>query len=284
MSSDKTLALDNLPTLKETIEQYGLLARKSLGQNFLLNMDVVRKVSRAAGDLSASTVIEIGPGPGGLTRALLEAKAQKVIAIERDERCIEALQTLVQASHGRLQLVSGDALEVLPQSLAEGPLKIVANLPYNIGTVLLTNWLKNLSRIESLTLMFQKEVALRLVAKPNTTDYGRLSILTQWLTQAQRVFDLPPGAFSPPPKVTSSVVHLIPRQLSQEELALFPWLEKITKAAFGQRRKMLRSSLKGLLTQEQLEALSINPEQRAETLLIKDFINLACFLKSNKRI
>lgn len=273
---------ENLPTLKETIEQYGLLARKSLGQNFLLNMDIVRKVAGAAGDLSSYTVIEIGPGPGGLTRALLEAHAKKVIAVERDERCIEALQPLVQAANGRFELISGDALEIIPQLLAKGPLKIVANLPYNIGTVLLTNWFKDLSRIESLTLMFQKEVALRLVAQPNKADYGRLSILTQWLTHAQRVFDLPPGAFNPPPKVTSSVVHLIPKQLSKEDLSLLPWLERITKAAFGQRRKMLRSSLKGLFTAEQLEALSINPERRAETLSIMDFIKLAYALKSLK--
>ncbi len=276
------ISLDNLPTLKETVHQYNLLAKKSLGQNFLLNMDVVRKVARGAGDLSQCTVIEIGPGPGGLTRALLESGAHKVIAIERDSRCITVLQDLVNAAQGRLTLIEADALTIKPQDLSPGPLKIVANLPYNIGTVLLTNWFKDLQRIQSLTLMFQKEVALRIVAKPKTEHYGRLSVLSSWLTEARRLFDLPPHAFTPAPKVTSSVVHLVPKALSLEDHLLTPYLEEITKAAFSQRRKMLRSSIKALFKEDDLFTLNINPELRAEVLSIDQFKTLAVALKNKK--
>lgn len=277
-------SFENLPTLKETVQRYALLAKKSLGQNFLLNMDVVRKVARSAGDLSQCTVLEIGPGPGGLTRALLEMGAKSVIAVERDERCITVLQDLVVAACGRLTLIEGDALKVKPQELCPGPLKIVANLPYNIGTVLLTNWFEDLENIQSLTLMFQKEVALRIVAKPNTEHYGRLSVISSWLTQAQRVFDLPPHAFTPAPKVTSSVVHLVPKELTPEDKSLTPFLEKITKAAFAQRRKMLRSTLKGYFSQEELADLGINPEWRAEVLTVENYKTLAISLKNKQEI
>lgn len=251
------------------------MAKKSLGQNFLLNMDNVRKVARAAGTLKGVTVIEVGPGPGGLTRALLEAGAEKIIAIEHDARCVLALQDLVIEAKGKLEVIPADALTISPQDLTSGPIKIVANLPYNIGTPLLIKWLHNLSNIQSMTLMFQKEVALRIVAKTRTADYGRLSILCQYLTTASKVFDLPPGAFSPPPKVTSSVVHLVSKNLTEEELALTPAIERLTHAAFGQRRKMIRSSLASLLTQDQILENNIPVTARAEELTLAQYIQLA---------
>ena len=270
--------LDGLPSLKETVDQFGLAAKKSLGQNFLLNMDTVRKVARMAGKLGDCTVIEIGPGPGGLTRALLEAGAKRVISIEHDPRCIEALQPLVIKAEGRLSVVHADALTVRPQDLCPGePLKIVANLPYNVGTQLLVNWLHDLDNVQSMTLMFQKEVALRIVAKPRTADYGRLTILSQYLADVQKMFDLPPGAFSPPPKVTSSIVNLIPK--TGVDLSILPALEKITHAAFGQRRKMIRSSLSSLFAVDDLAFLGIKETARAEELLLEQFVKLACSFK-----
>lgn len=270
--------LDGLPSLKETVDQFGLAAKKSLGQNFLLNMDTVRKVARMAGKLGDCTVIEIGPGPGGLTRALLEAGAKRVISIEHDPRCIEALQPLVIKAEGRLSVVHADALTVRPQDLCPGePLKIVANLPYNVGTQLLVNWLHDLDNVQSMTLMFQKEVALRIVAKPRTADYGRLTILSQYLADVQKMFDLPPGAFSPPPKVTSSIVNLIPKP--DVDLSVLPFLEKITHAAFGQRRKMIRSSLSSLFAVDDLAFLGIKETARAEELLLEQFVKLAYSFK-----
>lgn len=270
--------LDGLPSLKETVDQFGLAAKKSLGQNFLLNMDTVRKVARMAGKLGDCTVIEIGPGPGGLTRALLEAGAKRVISIEHDPRCIEALQPLVIKAEGRLSVVHADALTVRPQDLCPGePLKIVANLPYNVGTQLLVNWLHDLDNVQSMTLMFQKEVALRIVAKPRTADYGRLTILSQYLADVQKMFDLPPGAFSPPPKVTSSIVNLIPKP--DVDLSVLPALEKITHAAFGQRRKMIRSSLSSLFAVDDLAFLGIKETARAEELLLEQFVKLAYSFK-----
>lgn len=270
--------LDGLPSLKETVDQFGLAAKKSLGQNFLLNMDTVRKVARMAGKLGDCTVIEIGPGPGGLTRALLEAGAKRVISIEHDPRCIEALQPLIIKAEGRLSVVHADALTVRPQDLCPGePLKIVANLPYNVGTQLLVNWLHDLDNVQSMTLMFQKEVALRIVAKPRTADYGRLTILSQYLADVQKMFDLPPGAFSPPPKVTSSIVNLIPK--TGVDLSILPALEKITHAAFGQRRKMIRSSLSSLFAVDDLAFLGIKETARAEELLLEQFVKLACSFK-----
>jgi 16S rRNA (adenine1518-N6/adenine1519-N6)-dimethyltransferase len=274
-----------LPSLREAVEQHGLLAKKSLGQNFLLNMDVTRRIAKAAGPFEHVTVFEVGPGPGGLTRALLEAGVH-VVAIERDHRCIEILKEVQKAfSHenqSRLQLIEGDALQISPQDvILQGNIKIVANLPYNIGTPLLIQWLSNLERISSMTLMFQKEVALRLVAKPRTKSYGRLSVLIQWLCEPKRVFDLSGKAFVPPPKVTSSVVQLIPRPLDQETRALLPRLSLITQHAFGQRRKMIRSSLKPLFSQTELEGLGLNPCARAEELGVADFVRLARMLVVN---
>jgi 16S rRNA (adenine1518-N6/adenine1519-N6)-dimethyltransferase len=277
------LKLDHLPSLKETIEQYGLMAKKSLGQNFLLNMDIVRRVAKSAGNLKNVTVIEVGPGPGGLTRALLEAGAGQVIAIEHDQRCVLALQELVTYAGNKLIVIEADALTVPLQKLSPGaPLKIVANLPYNIGTQLLIQWLHNLDHIQSMTLMFQKEVALRIVARPRTSDYGRLSILCQYLTTATKLFDLPPGAFSPPPKVKSSIVHLVPKNLSPENLQLLPYIERITHAAFGQRRKMIRTSLSSVLKQEQIIDNNIPVTARAEELSLEDYIQLAKTLKSTQ--
>lgn len=271
--------MNQLPTLKETVEKYGLMAKKNLGQNFLLNMDVVRRVASAAGSLKGETIIEIGPGPGGLTRALLEAEVAEVIAIERDVRCLAALEELHSFYPGRLRIIHEDALKVNLQSLTTCPFKVVANLPYNIGTELLVRWLIDLTNIRTFTLMFQKEVALRITAKPNTKDFGRLAILCQYLLDTSKVFDLPPGAFTPPPKVTSSVVHLIPKVLTAEEVALVPFLSRVTQAAFGQRRKMLRSSLKPLFVENEIIAAGINPNFRPEQLTIEQFIILANLLR-----
>jgi 16S rRNA (adenine1518-N6/adenine1519-N6)-dimethyltransferase len=265
----------SLPSLREVIDRHGLLAKKSLGQNFILNMDVTRRIAKSAGDLRDVTVFEIGPGPGGLTRALLEAGA-RVVAIERDHRCLEILADIQLAFPGMLQIIEGDALNLSPQSaIPKGDIKIVANLPYNIGTALLINWLSDLDRIASLTLMFQKEVALRLFARPRTKDYGRLSILTQWLCGGQRLFDLSPKVFTPAPRVTSSVVHLIPKPMSIAEKALLPLMERITQHAFGQRRKMIRTSLKPLFSESELMGLGLNPCARAEELMVADFVLLA---------
>jgi 16S rRNA (adenine1518-N6/adenine1519-N6)-dimethyltransferase len=278
------LNLDNLLSLKETIERYELRAKKSLGQNFLLNKETVRRVAQSAGDLTGVTVIEVGPGPGGLTRALLEKGAEKMIAIEQDPRCVQALQELVLGADGKLEVIQGDALTLSPQDLApRTPLKIVANLPYNIGTPLLINWLHHLEEIQSMTLMFQKEVALRIIAKPRTADYGRLSILCQYLTTPTKVFDLPPGAFSPLPKVTSSVVHLVPKNRSKEDLLLVPFIERLTHAAFGQRRKMIRTSLASLLDQGELEKNGIPLTVRAEELTLEQYVELAKLLKHKSR-
>lgn len=264
-----------LPSLREVVDHYGLLAKKSLGQNFLLNMDVTRRIAKAAGTFTNVTVFEVGPGPAGLTRAMLEAGA-RVVAIERDHRCLEILADVQAAFPGFLEVIEGDALQLSPQSAVPmGDIKIISNLPYNIGTALLIQWLSNLDRISSLTLMFQKEVALRLIAKPRTKAYGRLSILTQWLCEGKRLFDLSPKAFTPAPKVTSSVVQLVPRAIELCEKELFPIMERITQHAFGQRRKMIRSSLKPLFSETQLSELGLNPCARAEELSVADFVLLA---------
>jgi 16S rRNA (adenine1518-N6/adenine1519-N6)-dimethyltransferase len=266
---------NTLPSLREVIDKHGLLAKKSLGQNFLLNMDVTRRIAKAAGPFEGTTVFEIGPGPGGLTRALLEAGAG-VVAIERDHRCLEILADILKAFPNKLHVIEGDALKLAPQSaIPNGDIKIVANLPYNIGTALLIQWLSNLDRISSMTLMFQKEVALRLIAKPRTKAYGRLSILIQWLCEVKRLFDLSPKAFTPAPKVTSSVVQLFPKVMDASDKALFPIMEKMTQHAFGQRRKMIRSSLKPLFSEDRLTELGLNPCARAEELTVGDFVLLA---------
>jgi 16S rRNA (adenine1518-N6/adenine1519-N6)-dimethyltransferase len=271
------MSIDGLPPLREVIERFGLQAKKSLGQNFLLDLNLTSKIARSAGDLASTTVIEVGPGPGGLTRALLMNGAARVIAIERDERCLEALAEVSAHYPGRLEVIPGDALKTDFAALAPGEkVKIVANLPYNIGTELLVRWLT----VEdwppfyaSMTLMFQREVAQRIVAKPGSDAYGRLGVLAGWRTDARIVFDLPPQAFTPPPKVTSSVVQLLPRE--KPLAADVRMLGRITEAAFGQRRKMLRQSLKGIEGTRLLESTGIDGTRRAETLDIQEFIALA---------
>lgn len=268
--------VSQLPSVRDMIQEHGLLAKKSLGQNFLCQANILSRIVRVAGALNQVSVLEVGPGPGGLTRAILDAGAIHLTSIEKDERFLPLLARVQAVSDERLTILSGDALQLVPQEVSATPLKIIANLPYNVGTALLTQWLANLHGIESLTLMFQKEVALRIVAEPRTKDYGRLSVLCQWLCNVGLAFDLPPSVFFPAPKVTSTVVHLVPKQLPAEEVkVLFPKVEKITAHAFGQRRKMLRSSLKNLVLEAQMEALMINPEARAEELTPEQFIALA---------
>ena len=272
------MSADGLPPLRDVIERHELRARKSLGQNFLLDLNLTAKIARAAGDLTAATVIEVGPGPGGLTRALLSNGAARVIAIERDERCLAALAEISAHYPGRLEVISGDALRTDFAALAAGgaDVRIVANLPYNIGTELLIRWLTVADWppfYSSMTLMFQKEVAQRIVAGPDDDAYGRLGVLAGWRTQARIVFDLPPQAFKPPPKVTSSVVHIVPR--AQPMPADGRTLARVTEAAFGQRRKMLRQSLKGIEGERLLAATGIDGTRRAETLSVAEFVALA---------
>ncbi|MCV0397735.1 MAG: 16S rRNA (adenine(1518)-N(6)/adenine(1519)-N(6))-dimethyltransferase RsmA [Rhizobiaceae bacterium] len=271
------MAADGLPRLRDVIERHGLAPRKSLGQNFLLDLNLTAKVARAAGFMPGETVIEVGPGPGGLTRALLMQEA-RVIAIERDERCLAALDEISAAHPGRLDVLAEDALAVDYARLAatSGATRIVSNLPYNIGTELLVRWL-TLEQWppfwRSMALMFQREVAERIVAAPGSGAYGRLGVLAGWRTEARIAFDVPPQAFTPPPKVTSSVVTLSPRR---EPLPVdLRTLERVTKAAFGQRRKMLRQSLKPLGGEELLARAGIDPTRRAETLDVHEFAALA---------
>ena len=266
----------DLPPLREVIARHGLGARRALGQHFLLDLNLTRRIARAAGDLSQGTVVEIGPGPGGLTRALLELGARQVIAIERDDRCAPALAELGAAFPGRLTVLMTDALETEAGRLGAPPRRIVANLPYNVATPLLLKWLGSIDAFAGLTLMFQKEVADRLIARPRTKDYGRLSVLTQWLAEPRRLFDIPARAFTPPPKVTSTVVQLTPRPapLHAAERAQ---LERVTAAAFGQRRKMLRQSLKSLTADPGalLAQAGVLETARAEELDVSQFCALA---------
>lgn len=271
-------ALDDLPPLREVIREHGLSALKSLGQNFLLDLNLTARIARASGELKDATVIEVGPGPGGLTRALL-ALGANVVAIERDSRCIVALHDVAAHYPGRLDVVEGDALAVDMAALAGGqPARVVANLPYNIATPLLIGWLSAEPWppwYESLTLMFQREVAERIVAAPGSEHYGRLGVLTGWRANARIAFDVAPSAFVPPPKVTSSVVHIVPRPspLPCDRRAL----ERVTEAAFGQRRKMLRQSLKSLGVESSalLEAAGVEPTARAEEIPVEGFVALA---------
>jgi len=267
--------IDALPPLRDVIRDYGLDAKKSLGQNFLFDLNLTGRIARAAQPLDG-TVIEIGPGPGGLTRALLMAGAEQVIAIEKDRRAIEALGSLVVAAEGRLQIIEADALDIDIKSLGnkDGKKQIVANLPYNIATGLLLNWLDDLEYLDGLTLMFQREVAQRITADPGTSSYGRLAVMTQWLCDARSLFDIPPQAFVPPPKVTSSVVQLIPRPTPLAP-ADKTCLEDVTRALFGQRRKMLRSSIKTLKTDGLLDGLPLTGDERPETLMVEDFCAIA---------
>ena len=273
---------DALPPLREVIARYGLAAKKSLGQNFLFDLNLTRRIARAAAPLHGFTIIEVGPGPGGLTRALLMEGATRVIAIERDERAIAALEEVAAAWPGVLTIIPGDALKTDFAKLASGPAKIVANLPYNIATQLLTDWLTEAMWppwFSSLTLMFQKEVAERIVAKPGGKDYGRLSVLCQYRCAAKKFFDVNRSAFTPPPKVTSSIVQLVPRALPMPACDL-KVLERVTASAFGQRRKMLRSSLKTLLPEPEalLAKAGIDPELRAEQVPVEGFARMAALL------
>jgi 16S rRNA (adenine1518-N6/adenine1519-N6)-dimethyltransferase len=261
--------------LREIIARYELSARKGLGQNFILDLNLTRRIARAAGPLDAVSIVEIGPGPGGLTRALLECGARHVTAIERDTRCIAALQGLSAAYPGRLTVIEGDALALDPVSLVAAPRKIVANLPYNVATPLLIAWLRQIGEYQSFTLLFQKEVAQRLMARPRSHDYGRLTIITQWLATVRALFDIPGSAFVPPPKVTSTLVQLTPRAAPFGDCR-FADLERITAAAFGQRRKMLRASLRTLGDSEALlAAAGVTPTARAEELTVEKFCALA---------
>ncbi|MDY6960501.1 MULTISPECIES: 16S rRNA (adenine(1518)-N(6)/adenine(1519)-N(6))-dimethyltransferase RsmA [Pseudorhizobium] len=269
--------LDGLPPLRDVIQRHGLDAKKSLGQNFLLDLNLTQKIARSAGPLEDATVIEVGPGPGGLTRAILSLGAKKLIAIERDSRCLPALAEIADHYPGRLEVIEGDALKVDFAALVpEGPVKIIANLPYNIGTQLLINWLlpeRWPPFWDSLTLMFQREVGQRIVADESDDHYGRLGVLAGWRTDAHMVFDVPPQAFTPPPKVTSTVVHLTPRQTPLD--CDVTKLEKVTQAAFGQRRKMLRQSVKSLGGEALLTKAGIDSSRRAETLSVEEFVTLA---------
>jgi 16S rRNA (adenine1518-N6/adenine1519-N6)-dimethyltransferase len=272
-------AIDDLPPLREVIRRHDLSAKKALGQNFLLDLNLTARIARAAGPLEDVTVVEVGPGPGGLTRALLAAGARGVIAIERDQRALAALAEIAEHYPGRLHVIEGDALaiDIRPQ-LAHTPVRIVANLPYNIATALLVNWLSAEPWppwYDALVLMFQREVAERIVAAPGSKSYGRLAVFTQWRCEAKILFDIAPSAFVPQPKVTSSVVRTVPRQnpLPCDRRLL----ERVTAAAFGQRRKMLRQSLKSLGADPLplLERAGLDPTARAEEISVSGFVALA---------
>ncbi|MBP0443229.1 16S rRNA (adenine(1518)-N(6)/adenine(1519)-N(6))-dimethyltransferase RsmA [Roseomonas sp. SSH11] len=270
-----SLSPASLPSLSETVQRHGLAARKALGQHFLLDEALCGRIARSAGDLTGRHVLEVGPGPGGLTRALLANGAEHVHAVELDSRAVAALAELGAAYPGRLTVTEADALKVDPEAMMPAPRRIVANLPYNVGSPLLIGWLARAQAYESMTLMFQQEVAERIVAAPDTEGYGRLAVAAQWRCTAHMVLRLPPGAFSPPPKIWSAVVHLVPHA-EQPDRELARAMERVTAAAFGQRRKMLRGSLKSLGGAEALlEAAGIEPTRRAETLSVPEFEALA---------
>ena len=272
------MAIDTLPPLREVIAAHGLQAKKQLGQNFLLDLNLTARIARAAGTLAGFTVIEVGPGPGGLTRALLAEGADKVVAIERDDRALPALAQIAGAYPGRLEVISDDALGIDYAKLAQGPTRIVANLPYNIATPLLIGWLTSEPWppfFESLTLMFQREVAERIVARPGDKAFGRLGVLCGWRTEARIAFNVDRNAFIPPPNVTSTVVHLKPKA-ANDGVAVRD-LEAVTRAAFGQRRKMIRQSLKstGVPVERLLEAADLKGDERAEDLPVEAFLDMA---------
>ena len=270
---------DGLPPLRDVIAAHGLSARKALGQNFLMDLNLTGRIARRAGDLRNSDVLEIGPGPGGLTRALLSEGARHVVAIERDARCLPALAEIAAAFPGRLTVLEGDALRIDPAAHLQPPIRVVANLPYNVGTELLVRWLTPETWPpfwSSLTLMFQKEVAERIVAAPGSKAYGRLSVLAQWRAMPRIAFEIPPRAFTPPPKVTSAVVHI--DRLEAPRFEADPaTLSRVVALAFGQRRKMLRASLRSLGPdiETRLAAVGIAPTERAERLSIEDFCRLS---------
>jgi len=271
--------IDDLPPLREVIATHGIAARKALGQNFLLDLNLTARIARAAGDLTACDVLEIGPGPGGLTRGLLASGARHVLAIEKDARCLPALEQIAARHPGRLTVIEGDALDIDPLAHLTPPIRICANLPYNVGTELLVRWLTPPDWPPfwtSLTLMFQREVAERITAQPGGKAYGRLAILAQWRCDARIVLDLPPQAFTPPPKVSSAVVHLtaLPAPRYPANPAT---LSRVVAAAFNQRRKMLRAALKGVspAIEDHLRAAGIAPTERAEQVGIAEFCALA---------
>jgi len=275
--------IDSLPPLRDVINTHELRAKKSLGQNFLLDLNLTAKIARQAGDLTGADVLEIGPGPGGLTRGLLAEGARRVLAIEKDARCLPALAEIAAAYPDRLEVLNADALEFDPTGHLQTPIKVAANLPYNIGTELLVRWLtpKEWPPFwDSLTLMFQKEVAQRIVAKPGSKAYGRLALLAAWRAEAKMVMTLPPEAFTPPPKISSAVVHITalpePRYPADANT-----LSKVVAAAFNQRRKMMRAALKsyGPDIEDKLVAAGIKPTDRAETLDLEQFCNLARQIK-----
>lgn len=279
------MAIDTLPPLRDIIARYGLNAQKALGQNFLLDLNLTSRIARSAGPLEDTTVLEVGPGPGGLTRALLAAGAKKVIAIEKDQRCLPALEEIAAHYPERLTIIEGDALAFDLEHLDhDGPLKIIANLPYNIGTALLMKWIDSAEWppiFNDLVLMFQREVAERIVATPDTPhNYGRLSVFCGWRTDAKILFDVSPQAFTPPPKVVSSVVRVTPR--AHPTVCDPKILARLTQAAFGQRRKMLRQSLKSLGVDPitLCESVGLDPTARAETVTIDQFVALAQALHS----
>lgn len=277
--------IQKLPSLVQTIQDFKLLKRKgfskSLGQNFLTDYNVIQKIVSFSGDLSDKIVLEVGSGPGGLTRAILEHNPKELHVVEMDPECITVLE-LLQKDFPQIHIHHQDALTFDIKDIASDGTKvhIVANLPYNVGTPLLIEWLENAVLIDDMTLMFQKEVADRITAEVNTKQYGRLSIISQYLCEVENCFHLPPYLFTPAPKVDSCVVHLTPYQ--NVDITLLPMLEKITEKGFGQRRKMIRSSLKGLVSEEQLQGSSLEPTLRAENLTLEDFINLATVLKRGR--
>lgn len=270
------LAADGLPPLRSVVERDGLLARKSLGQHFLFDLNLTGRIASAAGELSTGTTIEVGPGPGGLTRALLAHGARAVVAVERDRRFLPALEEIAGRYPGRLSVLEADALDVEAHALGDAPRRIVANLPYNVGTKLLVGWLARPEAFESVTVMLQKEVVERIVAPPASEAYGRLAVAAQWRWSPRRLFDVPASAFVPPPRVASAVVRLVPREtpLAPADPAM---LERIVAAAFGQRRKMLRSALRALGQDPvpRLAAAGLDGDRRAETLSIEEFCALA---------
>ncbi len=271
-------AADGLPPLREVVRRHGIAPKKSLGQNFLFDLNLAGRIARAAGPLDGVTVFEVGPGPGGLTRALLALKAARVVAVERDERAMAALREIAAHYPGRLDIVAADALGYDPRPMLHGAARIVANLPYNIATALLVFWLSAEPWppwYDAAVLMFQREVAERIVAEPHSKSYGRLSVLAQWRCETQILFDVNASALVPPPKVTSSVVRLVPRRLPLP--CDRQWLERATQAAFGQRRKMLRQSLRSLGTDVAalLAAAALDPTARAEDLSVSDYVALA---------
>jgi 16S rRNA (adenine1518-N6/adenine1519-N6)-dimethyltransferase len=271
--------MTGLPPLREVIAEFRLDARRKLGQHFLLDENLTAKIARQAGDLTGRHVIEVGPGPGGLTRALLETQAAQVVAVEVDPRAAEAMRALAQV-RPRLRLVEADALATDLTQFVPAPRQIVANLPYNVATPLLVGWLRQATLWERMTLMFQWEVAERMTAAVDSEAYGRLSVLVQWICETSLLMRIPPGAFTPPPKVFSAMVGLIPRP-DQPSPALFSAMERVTAAAFGQRRKMLRGSLRALGGEALLERAFIAGERRAETLSVDEFVRLADIVKES---